>query len=209
MEDIEQWLSTDVVSQGHPAQKERLRPTPHMPDGAPVPLMRKWLVVGQGDKLVVTRGALLWDTLVAGSVPSASRPPRPGHFPLEKGLCTAPSTAAGAFSSPSCQCEVPLGAGLSRALLHTTELPAPQAPRTNYLGTSRPRGCPLQATVKTMFLPTVPRGSMCFCLVAEAYPLPSPQLERARPQSVGVSLSTVEVSPSTPLDTGRKRSSVH
>lgn len=80
MEDIEQWLSTDVVSGGHPAQKESLRPTPHPPDGAPVPLSRKWLVMGQGDKLVVTRGALLWDTLVAGSVPSASRPPHPGHF---------------------------------------------------------------------------------------------------------------------------------
>lgn len=97
MEDIEQWLSTDVVSRGHPAQKERLRPTPHPPDGAPVPLMRKWLVVGQGDKLVVTRGALLWDTLVAGSVPSAGHPPHPGHFPLEKGLCTAPHAAAGAL----------------------------------------------------------------------------------------------------------------
>lgn len=156
MEDIEQWLSTDVVSQGHPAQKERLRPTPHPPDGAPVPLMRKRLVVGQGDKLVVTRGALLWDTLVAGSVPSAGHPPRPGHFPLEKGLCTALHAAAGVLSSPSCQCEVPLGVRLSRALLHTTELPAPRAPRTKYLGTSRPRGCPLQATVKTMFLPMVP-----------------------------------------------------
>lgn len=108
-----------------------------------------------------------------------------------------------------CQCEVPLGVGLSTALLHTTELPAPRVPRTKYLGTSRPRGCPLQATVKTMFLPTVSRVSVCFFLVAEAYDLPSPQLERARPQSVGVSLSTIEVSPSTPLDTGRKRSSVH
>lgn len=74
MEDIEKWLSTDVVSRGRPAQKQRLRPAPHPPDGAPRFLMRKRLVLG------MTGGALLWDPSAAGSVP-----------PLEQGLALHPS----------------------------------------------------------------------------------------------------------------------
>lgn len=46
MEDIEQWLSTDVVSRGRPAHKQGLRPAPHPPDGAPRFPMRKRLVLG-------------------------------------------------------------------------------------------------------------------------------------------------------------------
>lgn len=40
----------------------------------------------------------------------------------------------------------------------------------------------LQATVETMFLPKVPQGSMCLCLVAEAYPRPqAPNLSMPGP----------------------------
>lgn len=175
MEDIEQWLSTDVVSRGSPSQGAKAQA--HSPDGSHFSHLE---VAGHGgriDSQWVTRGALLWDTSAAGSDPSPA-----GCPPL---LGTSPPRAI-------CQCGVPAGVRPLQSPAGPPSICHPPlwAPRTKCLGTSSPRGCLLQAT-KTMFLPKGRQGSISFCLVvAEAYPLPSPQLECAWPQSLGVSLST-------------------
>lgn len=75
MEDIEQWLSTDVVSRGRPAHKQKLRPAPHPPDGAPRFLMRKRLVLG----MTGAGGGIAVGPSAAGRV-----------SPLEEGLALPP-----------------------------------------------------------------------------------------------------------------------
>lgn len=92
MEDIEQWLSTDVVSRGSPSQGAKAQA--HSPDGSHFSHLE---VAGHGgriDSQWVTRGALLWDTSAAGSDPSPA-----GCPPL---LGTSPPRAI-------CQCGVPAG----------------------------------------------------------------------------------------------------